>query len=98
MPEACFVFGEVFWSQSQVSALLSSNCPIHIERTDHRIVMKGPGRTVNVRIPKDPGVHEFVYRWGQSFVRLDDEKVQVAWGPVVEQTPSSLEKRTGSDF
>ena len=28
----CFITGEVFYSLAQTSALLSSNCPIHIER------------------------------------------------------------------
>jgi hypothetical protein len=88
MPEACFVFGEVLWSPNQTTAMLSSNCPIQISRQGGNIVMKGPRRIVNVTIPRDPGLHEFVYRWGQSFARFDDEKVQVAFGPLpVEQAP-----------
>jgi hypothetical protein len=90
MPQACFVFGEVLWSPSQTTAMLSSNCPIQTGRQGGNIVMKGPRRMVNVTIPKDPGVHEFVYRWGQSFARFDDEKVQVAFGPLpVEHAPSA---------
>jgi len=37
-PQACFVFGEVFWSPSQTSALLSSNCSIKIERVEQTLV------------------------------------------------------------
>ncbi len=90
MPQACFVFGEVLWSPNQATAMLSSNCPIQIGRQGGVIVMKGTRRMVNVAIPKDPGLHEFVYRWGESFARFDDEKVRVAFGPLpVEQAPSS---------
>jgi hypothetical protein len=90
LPPACFVFGEVFWSVDQTTAMLSSNCPIHIERREGVIVMKGPRRTVNVVVPRIPGLHEFVYRWGQSVARFDDEKVEVRQG--------SVELKTGNDF
>jgi hypothetical protein len=90
MPQACFVFGEVFWSTAQTTAILSSNCPIHIERQERVIIMKGPRRTVSVVIPTQPGLHEFVYRWGQSVARFDDDKVEVKQG--------SLELRTGNGF
>ena len=76
-PQACFVFGEVFWSPSQTSALLSSNCHIKIERIEQLLVMKGPQQVVRVLIPADPGIHEFVYRWGSSLARFDDEKVEI---------------------
>ena len=71
LPQACLVFGEVFWSVDQTTAMLSSNCPIRIERQEGVIVMKGPRRTVNVVVPRLPGLHEFVYRWGQSFARFE---------------------------
>src|SRR5437870_3423631 len=90
MPQACFVFGEVFWSAAQTTAMLSSNCPIQIERQEGVIVLKGPHRTVNIVIPKDPGMHEFVYRWGQSVARFDDEKVEVK--------PGSVEMKPRNDF
>ena len=90
LPQACFVFGEVFWSVDQTTAMLSSNCPIRIERQEGVIVMKGPRRTVNVVVPTVPGIHEFVYRWGQSVARFDDEKVEVK--------QSSIELKTGNGF
>ena len=90
LPQACFVFGEVFWSVDQTTAMLSSNCPIRIERQEGVIVMKGPRRTVNVVVPTVPGIHEFVYRWGQSVARFDDEKVEVKQG--------SIELKTGNGF
>lgn len=98
LPQACFVFGEVFWSAAQTTAMLSSNCSIQIERQDLVIVMKGPRRTVNVVIPKDPGLHEFVYRWGQSVARFDDEKVNVALGPLGELKQGSVEQKTAHEF
>lgn len=97
MPQACFVFGEVFWSAAQTTAMLSSNCPIQIDRQERVIVMKGPHRTVNVVIPEDPGLHEFVYRWGQSVARFDDEKVDVVLGPQAEIKQGSLEQKTAND-
>jgi len=90
MPQACFVFGEVFWSTAQTTAMLSSNCPIRIERQDGVIVMKSARWTVSVVIPIQPGLHEFVYRWGQSVARFDDETVEVK--------PGSVEMKTGNDF
>ena len=101
MPQACFVFGEVLWSPTQTTAMLSSNYPIQIGQQGGIIVMKGQRRMVNVAIPKDPGLHEFVYRWGESFARFDDEKVRVGFGPLaVEQAPSPAvapeSKGTGS--
>src|SRR2546422_11189247 len=78
MPQACFVYGEVFWSTVQVTAMLSSNCKIHIERQERVIIMKGQNRTIRVLIPEEPGMHEFIYRWGQPTAHFDDELVQVA--------------------
>ena len=97
MPQACFVFGEVLWSTNQTTAMLSSNCPIHISRQGGIIMMKGLRRMVNVVIPQDPGLHEFVYRWGESFARFDDDKVRVAFGPVlVEQPKPPVERPEGN--
>ena len=78
MPQACFVYGEVFWSTVQVTAMLSSNCKIHIERQDRLIIMKGQNRTIRVLIPEEPGMHEFIYRWGRQAAYFDDELVRVA--------------------
>src|SRR3989442_15795803 len=78
MPQACFVYGEVFWSPVQITAILSSNCRIHIERQERMIIMKGQNRIIRVLIPEEPGLHEFIYRWGQSAAHFDDELVQVA--------------------
>jgi len=97
MPQACFVFGEVFSSVAQTAAMLSSNCPIRIERQDRVIVMKSARWTVSVVIPIQPGMHEFVYRWGQSVARFDDEKVQVALGPP-EFKDKGIEQKTGTEY
>jgi hypothetical protein len=78
-PQACFVFGEVIWSPSQVSSMLSSNCAIRIERKDRVVTMKGRQGTVHFTIPEDPGVHEFFYRWGNTLARIDDETVGVGF-------------------
>ncbi len=78
MPQACFVYGEVFWSPVQITAMLSSNCKIHIEREERTIIMKGPNKIIRFLIPEDPGVHEFIYRWGQTTAHFDDEVVRVA--------------------
>src|SRR2546422_4832805 len=78
MPQACFVYGEVFWSPVQTTAMLSSNCKIHIERHERLIIMKGQNRTIRFQIPEEPGMHEFIYRWGQPTAHFDDELVQVA--------------------
>jgi hypothetical protein len=78
MPQACFVTGEVFWSESQTTALLSSNCSIKVERDGRLLLLRGPQHIVRILIPEVPGVHEFVYRWCSDFVRFDDEKVEIA--------------------
>ena len=78
MPQACFVYGEVFWSPVQITAMLSSNCRIHIERQERMIIMKGQNRIIRVLIPEEPGMHEFIYRWGQPDAHFDDELVRVA--------------------
>ncbi len=78
MPQACFVYGEVFWSPVQITAMLSSNCKIHIERQERMIIMKGQNRIIRVLIPEEPGMHEFIYRWGQPDAHFDDELVRVA--------------------
>ena len=80
-PQACFVFGEVFWSENQVSAMLSSNCPIHIERKESLITMTARSKTVVFMLPEDPGVHSFVYRWGNRTALFDEEKIEVGLGP-----------------
>ena len=80
VPQACFIYGEVFVSPDQVTAVLSSNCPISIERKDRRVIMKGQHRVVQFMIPEIPGVHEFIYRWGKRIARFDDEEIEVALG------------------
>jgi hypothetical protein len=84
LPQSCFVFGEVFWSEVQITAMLSSNCPIHIERNERIVTMKAHSRTARFIIPDAPGVHEFVYRWGSEVARVDDEKIPVMFGGGVE--------------
>ncbi len=76
-PQACFIFGEVFWSTTQISAMLSSNCAIRIERKERRIIMTGPNKIIEVLIPEDPGLHEFIYRWGHRTAHFDDETVEI---------------------
>jgi hypothetical protein len=76
----CFVFGEVFWSATQVAATLSSNCPIKIERNERLIKMTSHAKVIHFLIPTEPGIHEFVYRWGSLAARLDDEKIDVVFG------------------
>ncbi len=78
LPQACFVFGEIFWSAYQTNAMLSSNCPIKIERRERLLVLKGPQRIVKIVIPELQGLHEFIYRWGSDFARFDDDKVDIA--------------------
>ena len=77
----CFITGEVFYSIEQTTALLSSNCPIHIAREGTRITMTSMQWVVQVEIPQEPGMHEFVYRWGQREARIGDQTVNVAYGP-----------------
>src|SRR5207245_9459412 len=78
MPQACFVYGEVFWSPVQISAMLSSNCRIHIERQERMIILKGQNRIIRVLIPDEPGLHEFIYRGGQPTAPFDAEPVRTA--------------------
>ena len=78
MPQACFVYGEVFWSPVQITAMLSSNCRIRIERQERLLVMQGQNRVIRILIPEEPGVHEFIYRWGRPAAHFDDELVRVA--------------------
>jgi hypothetical protein len=82
LPQACFVYGEVFYSAAQVTAMLSSNCPIRIERKDRLVTLKGPQRVIEFMIPEEPGVHEFVYRWGQNAAHFDDGKLEMLSGPL----------------
>src|SRR5437870_13190290 len=78
IPQACFIYGEVYFSANQITAVLSSNCPISIERKERRVIMKGQHRVAYFMIPEIPGVHEFLYRWGDSNARLGDEEIEVA--------------------
>jgi hypothetical protein len=74
---ACFVYGEIFSSMVQHSALLTSNCEINIERTELVVRMKKAGDRAEFMIPFSPGLHEFVYRWGQDNAALGDMTVPV---------------------
>ena len=80
IPQACFIYGEVFFSANQITAVLSSNCPISIERKERRVIMKGQHRVAHFMIPEIPGVHEFIYRWGNRIARFNDEEIEVALG------------------
>ena len=42
--------------------------------------MKGQHRVAHFMIPEIPGVHEFIYRWGNRIARLDNEEIEVALG------------------
>ncbi len=42
-----------------------------------RIIMTGPNKTIEVLIPEDPGLHEFIYRWGHRTAHFDDETVEI---------------------
>jgi hypothetical protein len=42
------------------------------------IIMQGQNRIIRVLIPEEPGMHEFIYRWGQPDAHFDDELVRVA--------------------
>jgi len=57
--------------------MLSSNCAIRIERKERRIIMTGPNKIIEVLIPEDPGLHEFIYRWGHRTAHFDDETVEI---------------------
>src|SRR3989442_14488051 len=56
MPQACFMFGEDFWSTTQINAILSSNCAIRIERKERRIIMTQPNSIIEVLITDDPSL------------------------------------------
>src|SRR5438309_9423605 len=70
MPQACFIFGEVFWSTTQISGMLSSHCAIRIERKERRFIMTGPNKLIEVLIPPVTASHEFIFRWGQRTAPL----------------------------
>ena len=84
IPQACFIYGEVFFSANQINAMLSSNCPISIERKERRVIMKGQHRVAHFMIPEVPGLHEFIYRWGNRSAHFDDEEIEVAVGSGAE--------------
>ena len=84
IPQACFIYGEVFFSANQITAVLSSNCPISIERKERRVIMKGQHRVAHFVIPEIPGIHEFIYRWGNRSAHFDDEEIEVAVGSGAE--------------
>jgi hypothetical protein len=42
--------------------------------------MKGQHRVAHFVIPEIPGIHEFIYRWGNRSAHFDDEEIEVAVG------------------
>jgi len=46
------------------------------------ITLKGSQRVIEFLIPEEPGMHEFVYRWGQNAAHFDNEKLDVLSGPL----------------
>jgi hypothetical protein len=80
----CLVIGKVFNTSGKIGATLYSNCPLSVERKPRILIMKGRHRHIEVRLPDRPGVHDFVYRWGESTARVDNEQVEIAFGPANE--------------
>ena len=90
MPPICFVVGEIDSSVTGIRANLTSNCPIEIQQKDHFIIMRskaGQYRTFTTKIPDEPGPHEFVYRFGHSTARFDEEKLEVRVGSFASLQP-----------
>jgi hypothetical protein len=79
--QPCVVYGEIVSSVSDMTAQLSSNCPIQIEQKGRGIIMTSPRWVVAALIPEEPGVHEFVYQWGQMTARFGDQELTIAFGP-----------------
>lgn len=79
--QPCVVYGEIVSSVSEMTAQLSSNCPIQIEQKGRGIIMTSPRWVVAALIPDEPGVHEFVYQWGQMTARFGDQELTIAFGP-----------------
>jgi hypothetical protein len=82
--QECVVVGKIFNLAGEIGANLFSNCPLTIHRKPHGLVMKGRYRNIEVRVPENPGVHEFIYRWGQSTAQIDNHDVDIAFGPAAE--------------
>jgi hypothetical protein len=80
----CLVYGKVFSTSVELGANLYSNCPLTVERKERLLIMQGRHRRVEVRVPGDPGVHDFVYRWGQNTAQIDDDIVGITFGPAGE--------------
>jgi hypothetical protein len=80
----CLVYGKVFSTMVEVGANLYSNCPLMVERKERLLIMQGRHRRVEVPVPSDTGVHDFVYRWGQNTAQIDDNIVGITFGPAGE--------------
>lgn len=80
----CMVYGKVFSTTVEIGANLYSNCPLTIERKERLLIMQGRHRRVEVRVPGGQGIHDFVYRWGQNTARIDDDVVEITFGPAGE--------------
>lgn len=77
----CIVIGKVFKGSGTISARLFSNCPLAVEGKTTSLVMTGRHRRVEFMMPSAPGVHDFVYRWGQTTAQLDDKDIAISFGP-----------------
>jgi hypothetical protein len=80
----CVIVGEVGTTPGQLSANLFSNCPLRVERKARLLIIKGRHRNIEVRVPESPGLHDFVYRWGQRTAQIGDQDVEIAFGPAGE--------------
>ena len=86
----CFISGEIYSSQKEVTAALAStNCPIDIHQQGRVITMTSPKWIVEVLIPEDIGKQEFLYQWGQSDAKIGNTNVQVSYKPAEGATSSS---------
>jgi hypothetical protein len=52
-----------------------------VEGKTTSLVMTGRHRRVEFMMPSAPGVHDFVYRWGQTTAQLDDRDIAISFGP-----------------
>ena len=80
----CVIVGEVSNTAGEISANLFSNCPLAIEQTAGVLIMKGHYSEVEVLLPENPGVHDFLYRWGEGTAQIDSQDVAIAFGPARE--------------
>ena len=87
----CFVSGEVFSSQKEITAALTPiNCPIDIHQQGRVITMTSPKWIVQVLIPENIGKQEFLYQWGQTDAKIGDRTIEVSYKPTEGAMRSSV--------